>query len=137
MKVVYTDGGRSKYFKADNTGDCVCRAIALATDRDYKEIYDFINKLIKEDKKDKSSSRNGVSKQMTAKIFKELGWTWVPTMKFGEGCRVHLREDELPSGTIVVNLSKHVACVKDGVLYDTHDCSRNGTRCVYGYWIKK
>lgn len=21
-----------------------------------------------------------------------------------------------------------------GVLYDTHDCSRDGTRYVYGYW---
>jgi hypothetical protein len=25
--------------------------------------------------------------------------------------------------------------VIDGVLHDTHDCTRGGTRCVYGYWI--
>jgi len=25
--------------------------------------------------------------------------------------------------------------VIDGVLHDTHDCSRDGTRCVYGYWL--
>ena len=32
---------------------------------------------------------------------------------------------------------KHIISeVKDGVLYDTYDCSRNGTRCVYGYWNK-
>jgi hypothetical protein len=24
--------------------------------------------------------------------------------------------------------------VIDGVIHDTHDCSRNGTRCVYGYY---
>jgi hypothetical protein len=22
----------------------------------------------------------------------------------------------------------------DGIIYDTHDCSRRGKRCVYGYW---
>ncbi len=22
----------------------------------------------------------------------------------------------------------------DGVVHDTYDCTRNGTRCVYGYW---
>lgn len=33
--------------------------------------------------------------------------------------------------------SKHLTCVKDRVLYDTYDCSRDGTRCVYGYWSKE
>jgi hypothetical protein len=27
--------------------------------------------------------------------------------------------------------------VIDGVIHDTHDCSRGGTRCVYGYWRKE
>lgn len=44
MEVVYSDGGRSKYFKG-KAGDCVCRAICNATGKDYKEIYDFINEL--------------------------------------------------------------------------------------------
>jgi len=26
--------------------------------------------------------------------------------------------------------------VIDGVINDTYDCSREGTRCVYGYWEK-
>jgi hypothetical protein len=26
--------------------------------------------------------------------------------------------------------------VIDGVIHDTFDPSRGGTRCVYGYWIK-
>ena len=47
-----------------------------------------------------------------------------------------MREDELPSGELIVALSKHLTCVKDGVLYDTYDCSRGGDRCVYGYWRK-
>lgn len=38
-----------------------------------------------------------------------------------------------PDGT-VVRLSKHFTAVIDGVVHDTHDPSRDGTRCVYGIW---
>jgi hypothetical protein len=65
---------------------------------------------------------------------KSLGWVWVPTMQVGSGCTVHLRADELPTGTIVARVSRHYCTVIDGVIHDTHDYSRGGTRCVYGYW---
>jgi hypothetical protein len=55
-------------------------------------------------------------------------------MKIGSGCRVHLRERELPSGRLIVSVSRHMVAVIDGVIHDTHDPSRGGTRCVYGYW---
>jgi hypothetical protein len=55
-------------------------------------------------------------------------------MRVGSGCRVHLRADELPPGRLIVRVSKHVAAVIDGVIHDTFDCSRGGTRCVYGYF---
>ena len=55
-------------------------------------------------------------------------------MQIGAGCKVHLRADELPRGQLLVSLSRHSAAVIDGVLHDTHDCSRDGMRCVYGYW---
>ena len=48
MKWVYDDGGRSKYFTS-TTDDCVARAIAIATGKDYKEVYDLINKYSKEE----------------------------------------------------------------------------------------
>lgn len=55
-------------------------------------------------------------------------------MGIGTGCRVHLRPDELPRGRLVVKLSRHITAVIDGVVYDTHDPTRGGTRCVYGYY---
>lgn len=67
----------------------------------------------------------------------ELGFIWTPTMQVGSGCQVHMRKDELPAGRLVVSLSKHYAAVIDGTLHDTHDCTRGGTRCVYGYWALK
>jgi hypothetical protein len=55
-------------------------------------------------------------------------------MQIGSGCTVHLKSNELPTGRLVVRCSKHVVAVIDGALHDNHDSSRNGTRCVYGYW---
>lgn len=65
-----------------------------------------------------------------------LGWTWIPTMGVGTGCKVHMAAGELPMGRIIVKVSKHYSTVIDGVIHDAFDPSRNGTRCVYGYWRK-
>ena len=139
MEFVYSDGGRSNYFKAEKVGDCVTRAIANATGIDYKEIYDALNNLAKSERKTKrkrsvSSSRNGVYKDTFKKYLESKGYKWIPTMQIGSGCKVHLKADELPDGVLIVSLSRHLTCVKDGVIYDTYDCSRDETRCVYGYW---
>lgn len=64
----------------------------------------------------------------------ELGFVWTPTMFIGQGCKVHLRKGELPTGRLVVKVSRHLCAVINGVLHDTHDCTRRGKRCVYGYW---
>lgn len=141
LTFVYSTGGREKYFKASSVRDCVCRAIVNATDRDYLEVYNGINEEAKKERASKrkrttSSARNGVY-TATAKRYIErtLGWVWVPCMGIGTGCQTHLREGELPSkGAYILNLSGHFSCWKDNKLYDTYDCSRRGTRCVYGYW---
>lgn len=142
MELIYSTGGREKYFKSNVVGDCVCRAIANATGMDYKQVYDLINSYAKKEhlskrKKKKSNARNGVTKDTIWKILTDLGWKWIPTMLIGSGCQVHLNEKELPDGTLIVSVSKHLTCVKNRKLYDTYDCSRGGTRCVYGYYIKE
>lgn len=142
MEFVYNDGGRKDAGYKGVANDCVCRAIATATEKPYKEIYKLINDFGKREKitkrkPDRSSARTGVYPETIKAVMEFLGWTWVPTMKIGSGCKVHLTETELPSGRLVVNLSKHTTCVIDGVLYDTYDCTRDGSRCVYGYFYKK
>lgn len=133
MEWVYDDGGRSQYFEAEHVGDCACRAIAIATERDYKQVYSELARMQKAQGR-KRSARNGVTIDNVRKYMENHGWRWVPTMKVGQGCKVHMRKYELPSGRIVCRLSGHVAAVIDGVLHDTYDCTREGTRCVYGYW---
>lgn len=128
IKFKFNDGGRSLYFKAAGVGDCAVRATAIASGRDYKEIYDLFRKACK------GSPRDGVDKKVIYKVMEQLGATWTPTMEIGNGCKVHLRPDELPQGRIVCNCSRHLVAVIDGVINDTYDSSRGGRRCVYGYW---
>ncbi len=79
----------------------------------------------------------GVNRRVYDRYLTEIGWTWTPTMLIGQGCTVHLHPDELPSGRLIVRVSKHICAVIDGVTHDTHDPSRGGTRCVYGYWQRR
>ena len=139
MNYVYDDGGRAAAGYKGETGDCVVRAIAIATELPYQEVYDSINELALGErtgtrKRGKSNARLGVYKGTIRKYMEALGWEWTPTMQIGSGCQVHLRADELPTGRLVVNVSKHSVAVIDGVVHDTHDPSRDGTRCVYGYF---
>lgn len=141
MKVVITDGGRADAGFQGETGDCGVRAISIALGLPYADVYKSINFFCKNEKQSirkrgNSSPRTGIHKDVMHKFLEYHGWKWVPTMGIGTGCKVHLREDELPLGRLIVNLSRHYAAVIDGVLHDSYDCSRGGTRCVYGYWVK-
>lgn len=71
------------------------------------------------------------------RVLLRYGFKWVPTMQIGSGCKTHLRNDELPSGKIVARVSRHYVAVVDGIVHDTHDPSRDGSRCVFGYWIEQ
>lgn len=150
QQIVITDGGKTEAgIKGKN--DCVIRAIAIATGKPYREVYDELRERIIKFSKGSSwaaqragaglsspdrTFRNGINKKVYVSYLKELGFRWVPTMEIGSGCRVHLRGDELPSGVIIAKITKHLVTVIDGVIYDIVDCSRKGTRCVYGYFIK-
>lgn len=139
VSYVFDDGGREDAGYKGSTGDCVTRAIAIATRLPYQQIYDALNALGKSERPSKrqrgrSNARTGVYRTTYHQYLTSLGWNWTPTMFIGQGCKVHLRADELPQGRLVVALSKHIVAVIDGVIHDTDDPSRGGTRCVYGYF---
>ncbi len=133
------DGGRAAAGYRGQAGDCVARSIAIAARLPYKTVYDALNVAAKQPAgragAAQSSARNGVARPIIRRFLRELGWEWFPTMTIGSGTTVHLRGDELPLGRLVVSCSKHLTAVIDGVIHDTHDPSRGGTRCVYGYWM--
>lgn len=155
MEFNYNDGGRSKYFKATNVGDCVTRAIAIATGKDYKEVYNRLNEMAQKESTrhhrggKRSQSRNGVFKETWKRYLKEIGWVHHKTCELGSRAeKIKFVDGALPTeGRVIVQLSRHLTCLVDGVINDTYDCSKkdyydwetqelvtNTERCVYGYW---
>lgn len=156
----FDDGGRAAAGFKGMCGDCGTRAAAIALSLPYREVYDELNSIRKEllskarsarvKKFLNNSVRNWTSMRVMQEFFHRHGWTWVSTMKIGSGCSVHLNSWELPSGSIVVRLSKHYTAMVNGVIHDTFDPrlesewsidAGNGDkittkRCVYGYWRK-
>jgi len=150
MEFVYCDGGRFEAGYIGNTGDCTCRAIAIAAGLSYQVVYDALNAIAKTEcnpRGRKSSARIGVSRKVYQTYLESIGWTWHPTMFIGQGCKVHLTDGELPTGRLIVRVSKHHTAVIDGTIYDTYDPQRHTMitedyvtrfvhRCVYGYWTR-
>ena len=146
---VFNDGGRSNYFKG-KTGDCVTRAISIASDQDYKKVYDDIKSLSKEyaQKRNNKASRRikqlgnrcvrqGTSKAVYHPYLLEQDWIWIPTNHIGQEDKVYLRPSELPEGKLIVQIRKYLTVVENGLLYDTYDCSdRPTTPMVYGYYMR-
>ena len=143
------DGGREDAGFKGSAGDCVVRSIAIAAEIPYMRVYEDLrlanesyaqlrnDRLAKRLNVKGASPRNGNHRNVFHDYILGLGFEWVPTMKVGAGCQVHLRSDELPVGTLIVKVSKHLTAIINGEIHDTHDPSRGGNRCVYGYYIKK
>lgn len=131
MKFVKDDGGQAAAGHTKEVNDCVCRAIAIATERPYQEIWDRLRQLF---------GKHGIIKPCGVVDFVEnelmdsLGWTWVPDS------RAHLVREELPLGRLVVGIYKHSVAVIDGVMHDTKNCSLypDGTpKRIWGYFEKR
>lgn len=168
MRHTYDDGGRAAAGFKGSAGDCVARSVAIASGRPYAEVYTALSKVegSRRGARRAASARSGVHVKSAAfkRYMLSLGFAWTPTMAIGSGCTVHLAGGELPMGRLVVQVSKHLTAVVDGVIHDTHDPSDRPTtiyspntapaevpkgarlldngngwayapkRCVYGYW---
>lgn len=170
MLHVYNDGGRAASGFKGKAGDCVCRSVAIVTGQPYQEVYERLAKetgsqrATKRKGKRAASAREGINtkRKWFRDYMMELGLRWVPCMKIGTGCKVHLADGELPNGRLIVSLSRHYTAVIDGTVHDTFDPQRDkswmfepdhgqelkanqgrnqngvwteiGGRCVYGYW---
>jgi hypothetical protein len=164
----FDDGGREAAGFRGRAGDCVARSVAIASGRPYAEVYAALaagtgSQRAGKRVKRSASARDGVNtgRKWVRDYMAGLGFRWVPTMRIGSGCTVHLVAEELPAGRLVVAVSKHYTAVIDGVIHDTDDPRRDmhctepyrepmpagywtwdsktmhhvARRCVYGYWI--
>lgn len=137
MKFIFNDGGRVDAGYKGHTGDCVCRAIAIAAQLPYRQVYERLaegNAMQRASCRSPKKSRTAaegisVTRKWFKDYMKELGFEWVPTMLVGQGCKVHLTEGELPMGRLIVSVSKHYTAVIEGDIHDTYDPRRDG------FWI--
>ena len=166
----YDDGGRADSGRRGPAGDCVTRAIAIATParclstsdgfpcaafetpgRRYDWIYRALFHRIKIEPTTglilrRKSPKWGVPRRVYHPYLVErLGFTWTGIRKVG-GSRetipscitMRVRPEDLPDHSpMILRLNKHLCAVIDGVVHDLSDPSRNGTRCVYGYYYLK
>jgi hypothetical protein len=137
----FDDGGRAASGRRGHAGDCVVRAIAIATGADYDDTYDRMARgnaslaVRRDGSRRARSARNGVAPVVYKAHLAAAGWVWTATMGFGTGTTHHVAVDEVPMvGPVILRLSRHLVAVVDGVVRDTGDPGRGGSRAVYGWW---
>ena len=96
------DGGRELAGFKGGAGDCVVRAIAIAAQLPYLQVYEDLrtaNATYADQRNDKlarvlnakgASPRNGNHRNVFHDYIVGHGFDWIPTMKLGAGCQVHL-----------------------------------------------
>lgn len=116
--------------KGIKTTDCVVRAIATASGKDYVECRRELNQKKREWNFTSYKDTEFLYKYFESSprlIFKAVKGQ--PRIKGSDFCELH------PKGTYILKMAGHVAACIDGVILDTWDCSY---RSVYTAWeIKK
>lgn len=113
MELVWNDGGRAAAGFVGTAGDCVVRAIAIATNEDYRAVYDALGEAAL------VTPRNGVSAVVFSPYLAKRGWR-------SQAIAASQRPTSLPHGVVLVRFEHeeprrrgHVCCVIDQVVHDT------------------
>lgn len=115
--------------KEKKTGDCVVRAITLATTKSWEEVLTDLFNIAIEEKEMLNS------KKCYEKLLENYGFIKYKQPRFSDRTKYQVRElaDALPKSEIVISVANHMTYVSKGTLYDTWDCGR---KSVGNYWIK-
>lgn len=131
------DGGRADAGYRGAANDCVTRAIAIVTLRNYREVYGLLAKANEANGWERSA-RNGLSRDDYEPILNGWGWSYQQAP-----AGTYLQASDLPSGRIITlveglginrefvdrRFNSHVAAVINGVLHDTYDSGRCWGKC--------
>jgi len=134
MKFQYTDGGRSLAGYSGKTGDCVVRALTLATGSSYMNMYQFVNatsKAFESHRRVKSNNVHGVYESSVRGIMRVMKFKWT-AKRVGAMLKVPTK------GSYIVSIQGHVCAVVNGIILDTHNSlTPDNLRYSYGYWKVK
>ena len=131
-KWIWHDGGRAGAGFVGNTGDCVVRAITIATGKAYREVYDAIHSATGE------SPRQGASVLHCEKFLVDLGFECV---KCESPTKLRFMAD-LPGNVVLLFLADgnsrkrgHLCTMVDGTIYDTWDPQFEDVYVIDRYWL--
>lgn len=128
MDFIWDDGGRAASGYVGLSGDCVTRAIAIATGACYRDVYEKLGKA------SEKSPRDGVHTETAAVYLAERDWRRTLGLE-----RPFFVED-LPRGIVIVHLARanergqHFCTLIDHVVHDTWDPSDDDDYIVKSYW---
>jgi Protein of unknown function (DUF2786) len=131
MEFIWNDGGRSACGFVGSTGDCVARAISIATGSVYRDVYEALgNAALK-------SPRNGVPIDVSSQYLIAKGW-----MRH-DGHNLPFITACLPKGAVVVSLvrrngrGRHLVTVVDHVIHDTWNPAEDEDYTIQCYWTRQ
>ena len=128
MEFIWNDGGRSACGFVGLAGDCVTRAIAIATGLAYRHVYDALGR------ESESSPRNGMSVDVASEFLTQKNW-----QKFNISYD-RFEPTLLPMGVVIVHLVskddpfQHFCTMIDQVIHDTWNPSEEEDYVVSNYW---
>ena len=129
MEFMWNDGGRAVSGFVGTTGDCVTRAICIATGRSYREVYAELGE------RAASSPRNGIPIDVVSQYLRSRDWQ--PVASHGKNI---LGEAALPDGVVILHIradsrrSSHLVTVVDRVIYDTWNPADDRSYSILEYW---
>jgi hypothetical protein len=136
MKYKKTDGGRLDAGFKGLGGDCVTRAIAIATETPYRQVRKALSDLTIEmtGGLDRSAA-NGVSVPVSHAYLTSLGWELVLTKKS------YLKDIPI-TGTLIACLPRHTTAVINNTVHDSWDSRKSrktkcGSPVMQGYYQKE
>jgi hypothetical protein len=128
MEFIWNDGGRAASGFVGLAGDCVTRAITIATGIAYREVYAALGEVAQE------SPRDGIERRVFEEFLESRGWARFP----GQG--ILFCDMEFPKGVVVAHVRRtgqrcgHVCAVIDSVVHDTWNATEDDDYVVLSYW---
>jgi hypothetical protein len=131
----FDDGGREAAGRIGKAGDCVCRAVSIASGRPYAEVHNRLRIITGHVRHGRRPSpENGiiVARAPFKRLMEEFGFGWVDFRHLQKLPTVL----SLPvSGKLVVMIPRHTYAYIDGVVHDLAPPKVDFH--VQGYWIKR
>ena len=123
MNFIYNTGGREHYYKKSKNGDCVARAISIATKTDYKEVWEELCDI------GKSLGQFSNSNIVWQMYLQNRGWH---KNSLGKPMpQISALKLKRAIVDCKVGYGSHLCAVVDGDLNDLWDCR---DRLAYSYW---